>query len=109
MNLNLFNRMFPYYSEDQIPMWSEWRERESEVVLKVAIPGYTKEDFKLYVEDKILFLEINRKKGSLSYSIFDQFSPETFNIEQSKATYINGMLTITIPKVHAKRYDLKVS
>lgn len=109
LDLSLFDMMFPTYSSYRIPMWSKWKNNETDVVLEVAIPGFTKNDFVLYVEDGSLTLKINSEKQSLSYSIMDSYYASNCKLEKATAEYTAGILKISIPKVKSKRTTIEVS
>lgn len=103
IDLDLFKNMFPCYSNYMVPMWSEWEEGEKEAIFEVAVPGYTKEDFSLYVEDGMLMFDIQTNKQPLSYSILGKPSSKKFNFEAAKAEYVNGVLKVIIPKFSEKK------
>jgi HSP20 family protein len=84
-------------------MWSDWKEKGDESILSIAIPGYEKEDFELYVEDGALFLKINSEKRKLSYSITSRYYESYYDLASAKAEYRNGILEITIPKAEKKK------
>jgi HSP20 family molecular chaperone IbpA len=107
-DLMLFDKMFPNYYEYKTPMWSTWKEDEKVLKLEVAVPGYSKEDFTLYIEGGTLFLKIKDEKKTLSYSIIDRFYLDLYKVEEAVAKYKNGILIITIPK-EVKRVAIEVS
>lgn len=92
-------------------------ETESEYIVEIAAPGVTKDDFCVTVDkhDQLIVTVENRnnheehdKKGKFlrrefSYSQFQQtlILPENVNKEGIKASQNNGVLTITIPKMHS--------
>ena len=110
LDLLKFDLMFPTYSNYRIPMWSSWKDKDGETLLEIAIPGYEKNDFVLYLEDGSLFLKINSGKRQLTYSILDQFSANTYKLDKARAEYVNGVLKITIPKElkKTKKIEIKV-
>lgn len=103
LNLSDFNFMFPNYYEFRTPMWSEWEEKGDELLLKVAVPGYEKEDFELFIEDSGLFLKINSgKKDQLLYSILGKIT-SGYELEGAVSEYRNGILKVTIPRIPKKK------
>ncbi|MCF4101320.1 Hsp20/alpha crystallin family protein [Gillisia sp. M10.2A] len=98
-------------------------ESDDNFLVAVAAPGKTKEDFNIELDNDILTIsseikdELETKEASgkftrkeFSYSNFKRaFSlPDTVNSQNISATYINGVLEITLPKreeakVQAKR------
>ena len=109
LNLRDFNFMFPNYEDYKIPMWSDWKETKSEAILSIAVPGYEKEDFDLYVEDKKLYLKINAEKLQSLYSIIGISENFKYALELAEAEYKSGVLKITIPKVVKEQKKIKVS
>ena len=108
----LVRDFFPNYWDYKVPMWSKWEEKDDKLILKVAVPGYEKEDFNIYVEDGSLCLEIKSKKGNLSYSILDRFYDDRYKFDEAEAEYVNGVLVIKIPKNEKKKtkqISIKVS
>ena len=84
--------------------------------LEVAAPGLAKDDFKINVEHNVLTVSSektveNKEEGEkfvrreFAYSTFKRtFTlPETVNIADIKATYENGVLTVTLPKQEVKK------
>lgn len=94
------------------------RETEQSFMLELAAPGLQKEDFKVNLDNNVLTLsaEVNHEEETknerftrreFSYGQFRRsFSlPKTINLEEIKADYSNGILTVTLPK----REDAKVA
>lgn len=82
--------------------------------IEMAVPGFSKEDFKLSMEKLVLTVsteveneqksqeneeqqyrmrEFGRRNFSRSFSL-----PETIDQDSIKAEYLNGILSVTIPK-----------
>jgi HSP20 family protein len=87
-------------------------ENEEAFMLEMAVPGFSKKDFKINLEKNTLTIssekeekaedneaqsyrmrEFNRKDFCRSFKI-----PETVNVDDIKAGYKNGILTLTLPK-----------
>jgi HSP20 family protein len=79
--------------------------------LELSVPGRTKEDFNVQIDEKVLTISSETKKEEevkeenytrkeFSYSSFTRsFTlPETINEEGIKASYKNGILRFTLPK-----------
>ena len=83
--------------------------------LDIAAPGLVKEDFKVNIEDKTLTVSAEKKnetqegdkqlRREFAYFTFSRaFTlPETVAVEDIKATYNAGILTLTLPKVEPKK------
>lgn len=96
-------------------------ETEEGLILTADIPGATKESLDVNVEKGILTISAPAQHavpGTPSYREFElgsyyrQFSiPESLDHENAKAEYVNGILTLRIPKAKAakpKRIAVKV-
>ena len=103
LDLFRFERMFPNYYDFMVPMWSDWGEEDDKFILSVAVPGFKKDDFELFVEDGELLLKITSKKRKLLYSIFSSFYRNSCDFDKAGAEYKDGVLKVTIPKSEAKK------
>ena len=97
-------------------------ETEEGLVLTADIPGATKEALDVNVEKGILTISAPAETsmpGTPTYREFElgsyyrQFSiPESLDHEKAKAEYVNGILTLRVPKAQAakpKRITVKVA
>lgn len=86
-------------------------EHEGHFDLRLLAPGYAKEDLKLQVENDILTISAEKKSDELTGNerftrrefALQAFSrsfrlPEKVNSDALQAAYVNGVLTVTIPK-----------
>lgn len=86
-------------------------ENERAFELALSVPGRNKEDFAIEVEDNKLSVasevktenEIERPKYTRREFAFKSFKrvfslPDTVNVDEIKADYVNGILTFTLPK-----------
>ena len=87
------------------------KENEKTYELEVAVPGMKKEDFKVEVKDGLLSIfaertdekmeeEKNYTRKEFSCMSFSRLFtlPENVKDGEIDATYVNGVLTIVIPK-----------
>ena len=81
-----------------------------------ALPGFTKKEVSLKVEDDCLFISGDRKEAKAdAFSFASTFSrsirlPEDVEVEKVKASLSNGVLTATLPKASkAKPVEIKIS
>ncbi|MDQ3279500.1 MAG: Hsp20/alpha crystallin family protein [Bacteroidota bacterium] len=87
------------------------RETETEYVLEVVAPGWNKEDFKISLENNLLSISVDKKEESenkaerfvrreYKYSSFKRSFTvdEKINAEAISAQYVNGVLTLNLPK-----------
>ena len=115
------NRLFDDFFERPVtrPEWTEatWcpcvdmSETKDNVIIKTEIPGISKDDVKVSVQDNVLTLSgekkqekeekdanyhrIERNHGSFSRSFT---LPASVKPDKVKATYKDGVLNITLPK-----------
>jgi HSP20 family protein len=119
---------FPVSREESFErIWSppvDIYENQDNIVLKAELPGMKKEDVSIEVKDNVLTLKGERKqeqetKKENYYRIeraYGKFSrsftlPSTVKVDDVKATYKDGVLEITLPKVEeakAKAIPIKV-
>jgi len=89
---------------------------EKEVVVKAEIPGVTKEDLNLYVDEDSVrlsgqtrkeneFKEENAYRTERFYGSFSRVIPLPAEVksEEAKAEYKDGILTIRVPKAQPSR------
>jgi HSP20 family protein len=101
------------------------REREDAYLVEVELPGLTKDDVKITMENNILTIqgekkhEKEEKRGNYHRSerLYGSFQrsftlPSSVKNEKIEAQYKNGILTVTLPKVEEakpKAIEVKVS
>ncbi len=86
-------------------------EEQDRYVVRADLPGVSKDDIEITTDDGVLTLKGERKAGTTnadgSYarvervtgSFVRRFSlPETAQVDAIKATHVNGVLEVTIPK-----------
>jgi HSP20 family protein len=92
-------------------------EKEDAFLIELAAPGKTKEAFQLKMENNILSVSYERKKAQEENTnetyLFREFDldsftrsfsvPKTADMENIKARYENGILTISIPKLNPEK------
>lgn len=87
------------------------KENETDYELELAVPGRTKEDFNIEVDDNVLTISAETKsektKSEENYTRkefgFHSFKraftlPETIDEDKIKASYTDGLLKFTLPK-----------
>jgi HSP20 family protein len=86
-------------------------ESEDSYQLELAVPGMAKEEFKIKLDQEVLSVSSEKKEEAtkdnkayrrqeFSYQAFERrFNlPEDVDSEKITANYVNGVLSITIPK-----------
>jgi HSP20 family protein len=113
---NLLSDLFPqtpsfYRSESKEMAPVNIRETEKEYVLDVVAPGLNKEDFKINLDNNILTISVERKEEAANENekmVRREFKQAAFkrsftldekvNTEAISAQYVNGVLTLNLPK-----------
>lgn len=117
---NIFN---DFFNDDWFPMRAvaatapaiNVKETEKNFTIEMAVPGMTKDDFKVHVNDKDqLVVSVEKKKESndedkdakflrreFNYTRFEQMLllPESVDREKITAKVCSGVLHITLPKL----------
>lgn len=87
------------------------KETEKEYLLEIVAPGLTKEDFGISLENKILTVAVERKEENVKENEkfirreYKQIAfkrsftvDEKINADAISAQYVNGVLTLNLPK-----------
>ena len=113
---NLLSDVFPQfpslYKEDlkqATPV--NIRETEKEYLLDVVAPGLNKEDFKISLENNLLTIAADKKEETVNEGekhVRREYQPQAFkrsftldekiNADGISAQYVNGVLTLNLPK-----------
>ncbi|CAN1137305.1 Small heat shock protein, chloroplastic [Linum perenne] len=113
------NRSFAHSSFDERRNYRapwEIKERETEYRIRFDMPGMSKQDVKIWVEDTMLVVKAEKKNeedeeeweyGKYGYRIA---LPENVEIEKIKAEVRDGVLCLSVPKVSGKGkvFDISV-
>ena len=92
------------------------KENQENYYLYLNIPGIDKKDIDLNVDNKALIIKTNRKRNKKNHSYYgatlDNYYksfdiPDNVEIDKTKATSKNGILTIKIPKMINNKSDNK--
>ena len=88
--------------------------------LEIAAPGMQKDDFKINLENNILTISVEvedqKREEGKNYSrkefYYGSFSrsftlPKTIDLENIKADYVSGILTIALPKKDEAKVEIK--
>ena len=108
---SLFNEFFNNSYSPVFSPSANIRENDSAYSIELAIPGFTKDNFKVEVRDRVLEVssvtqsENDEKKENyirkeFSYNSFARTFrlPRTVDADQISATYENGVLSLELPK-----------
>ena len=112
-NFDLFDEMFedPFFSKSSKLMKTDIKENENDYTIEVDLPGYSKENIQITVDDGYLTVSANTSKdeedstskyvkreryyGECSRSFYVGNDIET---EDVKASFRNGILKLEVPK-----------
>ncbi len=112
---NFSDRMFkaPFFRNGGLPAVNI-KDNIKSFELELAVPGYKKEDMKVNVENGVLTISSEMKKENeeekkgftrreFSYSSFKRSFqlPENVDGDSVKANFVDGVLKLTLPKMHA--------
>lgn len=101
---------YPFKYEGSMPA-ANITENEKSFLIELAVPGMTKQDFKINLENNVLTVssekESEKSEETTNYTrkefTFGSFSrsftlPKIVETEQIKASYENGILKMELPK-----------
>jgi len=105
-------RIFGGYSTPRVDVY----QTENDVVVKAEIPGVSKEDLNLYIDEKSIRLTGQTKRENelkdeyayrteRYYGTFSRTIPMPVEVkpDEAKAEYKYGILSITVPKVEPSK------
>jgi len=99
-------------ASDNAPMWQKTLRyshdiSDKELVFKFELAGKTKENIKIFNENKTLIIKIEEKD---SYKVDLDFfeSVDDYDLERIKATMKNGLLTIKVPKLEHLKQEIEI-
>ncbi len=123
----LFNSFFGGFPEDREGLWApliDIEEDNENIMVKAELPGMDKNEIKVTVRDNMLVISGERKqekeaKDKTYHRIersYGQFSrtitlPAVVNADKIKASYKDGVLSITLPKpevMKPKQIDVEI-
>ncbi|KYG68683.1 hypothetical protein AZI87_05465 [Bdellovibrio bacteriovorus] len=82
----------------------EVSETEDHYLLGVDLPGIKKEDLKIELNDNVLSISGERKRGNSAESFTKRFTlPKTVDVEKIEANYEDGVLNMYLPKAAAAK------
>lgn len=106
----------PMFFDDTHELKTNIKENENDYQLDLALPGFTKEDIKISLENGYLTVNASKqvkeedKKNYLKKEITESMSRSYYvggdiSKEQIKAKYDNGILCLTVPKSQPKKLN----
>ena len=116
---NTVDRFWRGFGVDQSGGWAvplDVVQEGDNIVVQGTLPGVKPEDIKVTIEDGVLNISAeskhNREEQNGNYLIRERRSgkfrralrlPDSVDAEGAETTYENGVLTVTLPKVEAKK------
>lgn len=92
---SLYNPKSTYFYNHQ---QYRWLEEEKQYTIEMAIPGLTKNDLTVSVEEDYLKLDVKTRNHFVSPFQITKVLPENANVDEMTAKVDNGILLVTIPK-----------
>lgn len=107
---DLFDTMFELEKGFESPK-TRVEKTETEYVLKLSVPGLTKEDLKITVKEGILRIAFEKEEGSTFVSKFTKSYtlPDDVNENQIEGKVENGVLLLTLPITRKKPLEKLIS
>ena len=117
--LSDISREFYEYSMPAIDMFED--DDTNELIVKIDLPGYSKKDIRLSIDEDILRIRANRnpdeelQKGSvyckhrprqIDKKIILPISPTDNEKVVGAATYVDGVITVRIPSLQPKNIQI---
>lgn len=105
-----FDRMFDETMLDMLstfkPKYESMKVDGDDLVMSFNVPGFSKKDFKITVEDTTLVIDgtTEDRKFFKSYKI-----QKGWDVKNASAEVKNGILTLTIPKKEIKKDLVEIS
>lgn len=92
----LFNEVFDIANANSTDM----KDHGDHFAANLVVPGADKQDFKITSQDNRLHLSYNPEKGKNPYcgNFSRTWKFTGVDLESIKASYVNGILTISVPK-----------
>lgn len=111
-----------FFSNSYNVMRTDVTENEKEYLFEVELPGYTKEDVKITLEDGYMNIKVEKKSENNEENEKNYIRRERYyttasrsyyvgNVDSSmiKAKFSNGILNITVPKEQMQKTENLIS
>ncbi len=117
-NFDLFDDIFkdPFFRNENKVMKTDIKENDNNYIIDIEMPGYDKENIKIEVEDGYLNVhakeDIKKDEKEGNYVRRERFFGECsrsfyigeeVEVEDIKAAFKNGILSLTVPKYEQKK------
>lgn len=108
-SIKIYSQFFDLFNEVESHYFpiTDIIENESDFEYEVAAPGFNKSDFIVKIENDSLIISGEKKKNEKIFSHRESFQktfkrsftlPKEVKVDEITATYIDGILTIRVPK-----------
>ena len=107
---DLFDHFFSDVFQDYLPSKQSYSsfhvtERDKDILVEAALPGFTKKDVQIEFKDGYLTVLAEKKEAEKTALTDAQLKRQMYvgevNFDKSKATLKNGVLVIELPKLAA--------
>ncbi len=116
-----FDRNFPFFQDSDIPK-IDIIDQDDQIELKAALPGVEKDDLEVSITNQLVTIRTFTKKEEKKEGKYfrreihqGEFQrtlslPDNIDSDKAKASFNNGLLTLTIPKTEkSKRKRIEIS
>lgn len=86
-----------------------YQTKENELVFKFELAGKTKDDVKVYNKNGTLAVKVNDKHyytADVSDELY--YQQDEYNFGAAKASMLNGLLTVRVPKTQDDSCEIKI-
>jgi HSP20 family protein len=83
-------------------------EDETHYNILVSVPGLTKEDLSLSINDNVLLVSFEENKKTFSFTksfTKEYYIPDDVSVKDIDGKVENGVLSITLPKIRKKKLE----
>ena len=92
------HKQAPTVASKSNPM--SYEDRDKDIVFTIDMPGVTKKDIEIEVEDH--FIKVTSNSNGRDYHYTRRFKPKV-DVESAVATFKNGVLDIVVKKIEEKK------
>jgi HSP20 family protein len=85
------------------------KETEDDILVRFLVPGFNEKNLSVVIEEGRISIKGKREDEFSSFNIDKSYpTPKKINLEKTKASIADGILTITFPKKEDKSKTIKL-
>ena len=110
-----------FFGKSESVFRTDIKETDNEYILEAELPGFSKDDISAEIKDNRLIIKAERKcekeekneksnyiRRERCYGAYRrEFDLTGINVDEIKASYENGILTLNLPKLEVKKEESK--